>query len=257
MKQAKQEQEQGQKTERIGWIKPRKPVLRFTPTTWAKLLFLGRITEDEVGMLGVAEDPFDLLRITRLAVIKQVVSLASFEFDEAALSDFYLEMEDKGYTIEQYARVLIHTHPSGVDDLSGWDKDTLERYFGRCSWAVSMILPKGGNPKAILRMSVPSANVKGVPWYYVEQQIPVEVDYSGQFEPPDFEAWRAEHEEATSPKFQPLYQPGPNAVDGLLGQDDLAYLDHLGDMEEEDWDDISWLRYADQYTSDVNDGWIE
>ena len=54
-----------------------KPVLRFSPTAWAKLLFMRDVTDNEVGGFGITEAD-DLLFVTYFVLVKQKVNCLVF-----------------------------------------------------------------------------------------------------------------------------------------------------------------------------------
>ena len=108
--------------------KRRKPSLRFTPTAWAKLLFLRDAGHTEVGGFGIS-DPNDLLFVTDFALVRQTTSPITVEFDDVSVADHFDRYIDKGYTPEQVGRIWIHTHPGQSARPSGVDEDT----FARCS----------------------------------------------------------------------------------------------------------------------------
>ena len=61
----------------------RGPVLRFTPTAWAKLLYFRDRTDNEVG--GFAITPADdLLFVTEFVTVKQEVTTVSVKFDDVS-----------------------------------------------------------------------------------------------------------------------------------------------------------------------------
>jgi len=206
--------------------KPLEPKLLLAPAAWAKLLLAAK-EPTEVGMLGIANDPLKPLHITDLKVISQVSSPAYFEFEEDPLSDFYAEMIEKGFLLEQFSRVLVHTHPRHCHDFSWTDEDTVERYLGKCTWGVSAILPEGGPPKALLVVNIRASNFDSpdVPMLRVRQEIPVEVDWDSPFEGSDFEAWRRELAESVKVRKRtivesPKVEPGTG---GILDTDTIDY----------------------------------
>ncbi len=64
------------------------PILRFTPTAWAKLLYFRDCQDTEVGGFGVTSAD-DLLLVEEFVTVKQDVSAASVCFDDAAVADFF------------------------------------------------------------------------------------------------------------------------------------------------------------------------
>lgn len=182
-------------------IKPASPVLRFSPTAWAKLLFFRDQGETEIGGFGIAE-AHDLLRIEEFCSVKQEASLTTVRFDDLAVADFFEAQVASGRRPEEFGRLWLHTHPGNSPLPSGTDEDTFARVFGRCDWAVLFILARSGRCYARLRFNIGPGG---------ELEIPVEVDYSLPFGPSAFEAWEAEY--LAHVKIDPfengLSQPGP------------------------------------------------
>ncbi len=159
------------------------PVLRFTPTAWAKLLYFRDRGQTEIGGFGIS-DADDLLFVNDFLTVKQEVTVASVSFDDNAVADFFEDQVDAGRKPEQFARIWLHSHPGDSPSPSGTDEETFCRVFGKCQWAVMFIVANGGKSYARLRFSVgPGGQIV----------IPVEVDYSHSFGPSDQEAWEVEY----------------------------------------------------------------
>lgn len=160
------------------------PILRFSPTAWAKLLYFRDRQENEVGGFAVTSAG-DLLKVEDFVTVKQDVTVASVAFDDQAVADFFDFQVDAGRKPEQFGRIWLHTHPGDSAEPSCTDEMTFARVFGSCQWAVMFIMARGGKTTARLRFNVgPSGQVL----------IPVEVDYSNAFGPTDHAAWHAEYE---------------------------------------------------------------
>ncbi len=194
------------------------PVLRFTPTAWAKLLHFRDHGETEIGGFGISAAN-DLLLMEDFVTVKQDVTIASVSFDDDAVADFFDTQVDAGRKPEQFARVWLHSHPGDSPKPSSIDEETFHRVFGRCQWAVMFIVARGGKSYARLRFSVgPGGQVV----------IPVEVDYSQPFGPSDNDAWEAEYK-ANITAGKP---------DGIFGStmDDWGLVDDLtGYTCPDDW----------------------
>jgi proteasome lid subunit RPN8/RPN11 len=222
------------------WAWPKEPVLRFSPTAWAKLLFFRDRGESEISGFGIAQAD-DLLRIEEFLTLKQEVTAVSISFDDQAVSDFFEAQVDAGRRPEQFARIWLHTHPGNSAEPSGTDEETFLRVFGRCQWAVMFILARGGNSYARLRFNVGPGG---------EIEIPAEVDYQLPFGPSAFEVWQAEYLAnvrvnpidrqffGAEPFFKEDVRPGRTDSEDLL--DELAgmdpeqrqlFLDELADMQ--------------------------
>ncbi len=155
------------------YVEPASPVLRFSPTAWAKLLFFRDLGESEIGGFGIASAN-DLLRIEEFCSVKQAATLASIFFDDLAVADFFEAQVDLGHKPEQFGRIWLHTHPGDSAQPSGTDEETFARVFGRCQWAVLFILARSNHCYARLRFNTGPGG---------ELEIPVEVDYSLAFGP--------------------------------------------------------------------------
>ena len=119
------------------------PVLRFTPTAWAKLQFFCHQGESEIGGFGVTPKD-DLLLIEEFVTVKQTTTEVSVDFLDEAVADFFEAQVDLGRKPEQFARLWLHTHPGDGPTPSMTDEETFNRVFGRCDWAVMFILARTG-----------------------------------------------------------------------------------------------------------------
>ena len=178
------------------------PTLRFTPTAWAKLLFLRDAGQTEIGGFGVAagDDP---LLIGDVALIRQRCSVATVEFDDEAVADYFDRQVDAGRKPEQFARVWIHTHPGDSAAPSSIDEQTFDRVFGRCGWSVMFILARGGRSYARLQYhGGPAAAVR----------IPVEVDFTAEFAASDQAAWQQQYRECVVPEHGSVCPDWPGDI---------------------------------------------
>ena len=133
--------------------RPQQPVLRFTPTAWAKLLYMRDLGSTEVGGFGVTA-AHDLLRIEEVHFVKQLCTPVSVVFDDAAVAEFFDAQVDRGLKPEQFARIWVHTHPGSSAEPSSVDEETFGRVFGPANWAVMFILAQGGQTYSRLRFNV-------------------------------------------------------------------------------------------------------
>ncbi len=162
---------------------PAQPVLRFSPTAWAKLLFLRDYGKTEVGGFGIAPRD-DLLYLEDVQLVRQTCSWAHVAFDDESVADFFDQQVDAARHPEQFARVWVHTHPGDCPRPSQVDEDTFSRVFGRSAWAVMFILAYEGQTYARLRFNDgPGADLK----------VAVGLDYSRPFGGCDHEAWKQEY----------------------------------------------------------------
>jgi proteasome lid subunit RPN8/RPN11 len=160
-----------------------KPMLRFTPTAWAKLLYFRDCGETEIGGFGISNEE-DLLLVEDFITVKQDVTIASVAFDDQAVADFFEDQVDAGRRPEQFGRIWLHTHPGNSPRPSGTDEETFRRVFGKCQWAVMFILAEKGKSYARLRFNTgPGGSVA----------LPIEVDYGQAFAASDHDAWQAEY----------------------------------------------------------------
>lgn len=162
---------------------PAGPVLRFSPTAWAKLLFFCHHGKTEIGGFGIT-DADDLLHIHDFQTVKQAVTGASVAFDDTAVADLFDQQVDAGRKPEQFARIWLHTHPGDSASPSSTDEETFHRVFGTCQWAILFILARGGKTFARLRFNTgPGGQIA----------LPVEVGYGRPFAGSDADAWKAEY----------------------------------------------------------------
>jgi len=195
------------------------PTLRFSPTAWAKLLFLQNAGDTEVGGFGISAAD-DLLLIEDVQLVRQVCDLASVSFDDDSVADFFDRQVDAGVSMARCGRVWLHTHPGDSPQPSMTDEDTFARVFGRTEWAVMFILARGGRSYARLRFHVgPGGDI----------ELPVQVDYTRPFAASNHEAWLAEYKANVEFwEVLPLARPELAAVrdpfddDWLLGWDRLS-----------------------------------
>jgi proteasome lid subunit RPN8/RPN11 len=174
------------------WRTPPVQQLRFSPTAWAKLLCLRDLGDTEVGGFGIAAED-DLLLIEDVRLVRQTCTAVTVAFDDASVADFFDEQVDRGYKLERFARIWVHTHPGESAWPSYTDEETFERVFARSEWAVMFILAQGGQTYCRLRFNVGPGG---------EMELPVVIDYSRPFAASDHEAWQAEY--ANTVEEEPL-----------------------------------------------------
>jgi proteasome lid subunit RPN8/RPN11 len=175
---------------------PLQPSLRFTPTAWAKLLVLRDLGDTEIGGFGIAASD-DPLLITDIGLVTQSCSIATVEFDDSAVAEFFDSQVDLGLHPTRFGRVWIHTHPGKSAEPSGTDEETFARVFGDADWAVMFILARGGQTYCRLEYHIqPAAGF----------ELPVEIDYEQQFEASDHAAWEADYRTKV---HKLVWQPNP------------------------------------------------
>ena len=171
------------------------PALRFSPTAWAKLLYLRDIGDSEVGGFGISAAE-DLLYVEDVQLVRQLCTGVSVAFDDQAVADFFDRQVDLGRRPERCGRVWLHTHPGDSPQPSMTDDETFARVFGRTDWAVMFILAVGGESYARLRFHVGPGG---------DLDLPVCVDYTRPFIASDFAAWQEEYLANVQVEAWPLF----------------------------------------------------
>ena len=161
---------------------PEQTTLRFTPTAWAKLLFLRDYGDTEVGGFGIC--PNHPLLVEDICLVQQTCSWASVEFYDESVADFFEDQVEAGLNPEQFARVWIHTHPGNSAQPSMTDEQTFARVFGSTNWAVMAILAKGGESYARLRLNGDARQ---------DFEVPTEIDFTAEFPNSDQEDWEEDY----------------------------------------------------------------
>lgn len=190
---------------------PRKPPqsLRFSPTAWAKLLYLRDAGGTEVGGFGISAEE-DLLRVEDVGLVRQTCDIAAVAFDDQSVADYFDRQVDAGRSVSRVSRIWVHTHPGSCAQPSSKDQETFARVFGKTEWAVLFILARGGQCYARLEFHVgPGGSVL----------LPVEVDYSHPFPASNQAAWWEEYLENVRVEQWPLLAgPGRHLEPYDLGQ---------------------------------------
>ena len=207
--------------------RPKHPVLRFTPTAWAKLLFLRDAGDTEIGGFGLAATG-DLLLIEDLGLVAQVCTAVHVAFDDQSVADLFDVQVDAGRRPEEFGRIWIHTHPGDSPQPSRTDEATFERVFCHTDWAVMFILARGGQAYARLRYHVgPGADVL----------LPVDVDYMRPFGGTEEALWQSEYDRCV--RLEPPAEPKPAKSRLILP---------AADEPADDWRD-AWFEYTDPFDS--------
>lgn len=149
----------------------------------AKLLYLRDIGSTEVGGFGISNAD-DLLLVEDIQLVEQVCSVASVEFDDDSVADFFDKQVDAGRQPEQFARIWIHTHPGSSPSPSGTDEDTFDRCFGGVDWAVMHILAQEGNTYTRARFNVGPGT---------ERRLSTRTVFDGEFPASNHEEWFIEY----------------------------------------------------------------
>ena len=127
------------KRQRNRFRRTKTPVLKFSPTAWAKLLFLRDFGQTEIGGFGISL-PGDPLRVTDWRLVRQICTNVSVAFQDESVADFFDDQVDAGNAPNQFSRLWIHTHPGDCPQPSLTDEETFERVFGRAEWALMVRL---------------------------------------------------------------------------------------------------------------------
>jgi proteasome lid subunit RPN8/RPN11 len=209
-------------------MKARPPsVLRFSPTAWAKLLYLRDAGDTEIGGFGISTHD-DLLLIEDVQLVAQSCTWTHVAFDDEAVADFFDQQVEAGRQPQEFGRIWLHTHPGRSPEPSGTDEATFSRVFGNSDWAVMFIIARGGQTYARLRYNIgPGADV----------MLRVEVEYGGEFAGTNFDAWQADY--LANVRLPPAELPirGNIARGGAVPCPD-------GDFRDESWHD-AWDDYVD------------
>src|SRR5436190_10805573 len=107
----------------------RPTVLRFSPTAWAKLLFLRDAGDTEIGGFGITSRN-DLLFVKDVQLVQQICTWVHVKFEDEAVAKFFDDQVDAGRRPEEFGRVWLHTHPGNSPEPSGMDEGTFARVFG-------------------------------------------------------------------------------------------------------------------------------
>lgn len=171
--------------------------VRFSPTAWAKLVYLRDLTDNEVGGFGISKAD-NLLFVEDFEIVKQNVNPVSVLFDDDSVADFFESQVKKGNKPQQFARIWVHTHPGSSSSPSATDEETFTRVFGGCDWSVMVIVAQNSNSYARIRFSAAAG---------CEFVIPIEVDYDCSFDSPDFKAWKKQYtKNVSADKFFNTYK---------------------------------------------------
>lgn len=135
------------------------------------------------------------MRIVRLIVPRQYCTEISVRFDDESLAEEFENLVEAGYAPRQFARIWLHTHPGDSPQPSGVDEETFFRKFGDPDWAVMGILARQGATYARLRWNA-------VPGFEIE--LPLEVDYRGEFSGSHGDDWSRQYQERVIPEVWPM-----------------------------------------------------
>lgn len=202
-----------------------------SPYAWSKLLWFRFRGNTEVSGFGITsiDDP---LYVTDFITVPQECTNITTEMDDEGVADYFEDMFEKGLQPCEYGRIWIHTHPGMGVVPSEQDEECLKKVFGKCEWAMMMIL--GGGSKEYttscrLRFNVgPGADVI----------LPVEVDWTGEFPCARHDEWEQEY--VKNVKMVCMYSVGTELAaagstygatyDGMYGDNDVCGSGMMEDM---------------------------
>lgn len=173
----------------------KRPVLRFSPYAWAKLLYFRDKGRTEIGGFGITEAN-DLLYITDFITVKQNVTAISVSFDDNAVADYFEAQVDVGRKPEQFARIWVHSHPGDSPEPSLTDEDTFKRVFGTCEWAIMFVLAQDDSAYARLSFNTGPK---------IQITLPVKIDYTKEFKGTEIEVWDKEYKDNINPMAFTIY----------------------------------------------------
>ncbi len=132
--------------------RPRRASILLRPAAFLKLLYCCHTAATEIGGFGIsaANDP---LVIEAFALVPQRASIATVEFDDAAVADHADRYADQGVEPARSLRVWVHTHPGESAAPSSTDEATFARSFGGCDWAAMLIQSRGEENYCRLRFN--------------------------------------------------------------------------------------------------------
>ncbi|HJN12553.1 MAG TPA: hypothetical protein QF564_27985 [Pirellulaceae bacterium] len=180
MKSAPNASKKKKRTRRIPALRP---TLRFTPTAWAKLIYLRDYGDTEIGGFGISSAD-DLLLIEDVQLVNQQCTAVTVAFDDEAVADYFDKQVDVGLQLGRFARIWIHTHPGESAEPSVTDEETFARCFGNSDWSIMCIVAAGGETYTRLQFNVgPAASVT----------IPIEINFHAPFSGSNPAAWEQEY----------------------------------------------------------------
>ena len=157
--------------------------LFFTPYAWAKLVHMRDKIACEVSGMGITPKLPNLVEDVYFP--KQEVQSAYVDIDEDGFAEMVDELASKGLRPDQFMRIWIHTHPSGMGpNPSGRDNQCMDEAFSSPDWAIMMIVAKDGKTFAQMRVNKP---------FRIESLLDVMIDYKAEFPGSNITAWDAEY----------------------------------------------------------------
>jgi len=204
-------------------MKQHNTILKFTPYAWAKLNYFCHKGQTEIGGFGITNN--NPLLVEDFITVKQKTTQVSVEFDDISVADFFEDQVDEGRHPEQFARIWLHTHPGSCQKPSGVDEETFSRVFGKCDWAIMLILAENGQTYARTHFNTgPGGNMK----------IKVGVDYNSDFPGSAIKEWEKEYKT----NIHPIKDSNPFTRSNM----------EIDEWEEDDsWGELDEQRYEEEY----------
>jgi hypothetical protein len=122
------------------------------PITLLKIKYLCHLGDTEIGGYGIILEPNKSLYVENFHLVPQVCTSISVDYDDLGRADYLMDQADQGLKPHQCMRVSIHTHPGGSAQPSGTDEANWKNVYGPCDWAIMLILAKGGEMYARLKV---------------------------------------------------------------------------------------------------------
>jgi len=197
--------------------------LKFSPYVFAKLIWMRDRGNTEVAGYGITETE-DPLLVTDFKLIKQVCTVASFDFDPEDGAEFMEQMADTGLMPWQYSNLLLHSHPGNSPNPSTTDETNFVKSFSHPHWAIMFIIADGGDIYCRLKANVGPGIVR---------ELKISVDWSVPFLGSDVEKWKEEYEAKVSKKT--FRMTGKEGVASKSDTDFTVYDDPMWKDEHIDW----------------------
>lgn len=133
---------------------PKNPSLRFSQLAWQKLLWFRDRGNTEIAGWGITRIDDPLLVVDFRTILQRTTS-SSYIFDDDGLCESIESWRAEGLKPDQFNRISIHTHPgnSATPSTVDWNTYSDPHIQGSLPWLVMMILAKGGETSAMLRVS--------------------------------------------------------------------------------------------------------
>jgi proteasome lid subunit RPN8/RPN11 len=182
--------------------RPKRRSLVFSPLAWLKLQYLCHVGPTEVGAFAISA-PEHPLYVTDMVTVQQETTMASVNFADKAVADYFDHCVDQGLKPAQFARIWVHSHPGASALPSGTDEETFRRVFGNTDWAVMAILSREGHSYARLQVNNgPGARCR-LRWRVDWESWPQELSENSLADHRD--AWHQEYEQNVLPQVLPDY----------------------------------------------------